>query len=224
MGMKGWAIKNEDRPARAPAEIPRRLKDRLYPVVLDLFSKNDFYQVNLREISRESGLSTSTIYRYFSSKEELLFTILNEKLSEIRELVRVHIQGLDSTREILRKILWVTMDFYDRNPGVAITSFITVPMRTWMREESFIREDERRVLVDIVTAARKRRDIDLSLEVREIFDVYYMICYRAIYTWYYHGMRWKLVDTIPGYFDRIWRMLAPPEGQDRGRGGKRPRG
>ena len=222
--MKDMVQKNEDRGARAPAEIPGRLKDRLYPVVLDLFSKNDFYQVNLREISRESGLSTSTIYRYFSSKEELLFTILNEKLSEIRELVRVHIQGLDSTREILRKILWVTMDFYERNPGVAITSFITVPMRTWMREESFIRADERRVLVDIVTAARKRRDIDLSLEVREIFDVYYMICYRAIYTWYYHGMRWKLVDTIPGYFDRIWRMLAPPEGQDRDRGGKRPRG
>ncbi|MBP7603698.1 MAG: TetR/AcrR family transcriptional regulator [Spirochaetes bacterium] len=222
--MKDMAQKNGDRGVRAPAEIPGRLKDRLYPVVLDLFSKNDFYQVNLREISRESGLSTSTIYRYFSSKEELLFTILNEKLSEIRELVRVHIQGLDSTREILRKILWVTMDFYDRNPGVAITSFITVPMRTWMREESFIRADERRVLVDIVTAARKRRDIDLSLEVREIFDVYYMICYRAIYTWYYHGMRWKLVDTIPGYFDRIWRMLAPPEGQNRGRGGKRPRG
>jgi AcrR family transcriptional regulator len=221
--MKDRTDKIPDYAGRAAAEIPRRLRERLYPVVLDLFSKNDFYRVNLREISRESGLSTSTIYRYFSSKEELLFTILNEKLSEIRELVRVHIQGLESTKEIVRKILWVTMDFYDRNPGVAITSFITVPMRTWMREESFIREDERRVLVDIVTSARRRGDIDLSLEVREIFDVYYMICYRAIYTWYYHGMRWKLVDTIPGFFDRIWRMLAPPEGHENGQAKKRRR-
>lgn len=221
--MKDRTDKPRDRGGRPAVEIPARLRERLYPVVLELFSKNDFYQVNLREISRESGLSTSTIYRYFSSKEELLFTILNEKLSEIRELVRVHIQGLESTREILRKILWITMDFYDRNPGVAIASFITVPMRTWMREESFIREDERRVLVDIVTAARRRRDIDLSLEVREIFDVYYMICYRAIYTWYYHGRRWKLVDTIPGFFDRVWRMLAPPEGQASGLAKKRPR-
>lgn len=221
--MKDRTDKIPDHAGRAAAEIPRRLRERLYPVVLDLFSKNDFYRVNLREISRESGLSTSTIYRYFSSKEELLFTILNEKLSEIRELVRVHIQGLESTKEIVRKILWVTMDFYDRNPGVAITSFITVPMRTWMREESFIREDERRVLVDIVTSARRRGDIDLSLEVREIFDVYYMICYRAIYTWYYHGMRWKLVDTIPGFFDRIWRMLSPPEGRETGQAKKRRR-
>lgn len=221
--MKKKTTKNEGPAPRPEAEIPDRLKERLYPVVLELFSKNDFYRVNLREISRESGLSTSTIYRYFSSKEELLFTILNEKLSEIRELVRVHIQGLENTREILRKILWVTMDFYDRNPGVAITSFITVPMRTWMREESFIRKEERRVLADIVKAARRRADIDLSLEVREIFDIYYMICYRAIYTWYYHGMRWRLVDTIPGYFDRVWRMLAPPDGQRKSRraGGRR---
>ncbi len=221
--MKDRTDKTGARGEQTADEIPQRLRERLYPVVLDLFSRSDFYQVNLREISRESGLSTSTIYRYFSSKEELLFTILNEKLSEIRELVRVHIQGLESTKEILRKILWVTMDFYDRNPGVAITSFITVPMRTWMREESFIREDERNVLVEIVTAARRRRDIDLSIEVREFFDIYYMICYRTIYTWYYHGMRWKLIDTIPGFFDRIWRMLAPPDDPGHGTGKKHPR-
>ncbi len=53
------------------------------------------------------------------------------------------------------------------------------------------------MLADIVTSARRRGDIDLSLEVREIFDVYYMICYRAIYTWYYHGMRWSSSTPYP---------------------------
>jgi TetR/AcrR family transcriptional regulator, fatty acid metabolism regulator protein len=42
--------------------VPDKVKARLYPVVLDLFSSQDFHKVNIREISRRSGLSTSTLY------------------------------------------------------------------------------------------------------------------------------------------------------------------
>ncbi|HPQ28958.1 MAG TPA: hypothetical protein PLQ82_10810 [Desulfobacteraceae bacterium] len=30
--------------------LPEKLKNRLYPAVLELFSDNDFHQVNMREI------------------------------------------------------------------------------------------------------------------------------------------------------------------------------
>jgi AcrR family transcriptional regulator len=119
--------------------LPAKVKERLYPAVLDLFSQHDFHQVNLREIYRRSGISPSTIYKYFPSKEALLFAILDEKITEVGRLAEIHIKGIESTREIFRKIFWVTLDFYDQNPGVAITAFITVPMRTWMREQSYIR-------------------------------------------------------------------------------------
>src|SRR4030042_5558529 len=100
--------------------MPDKLKERLYPAVLSLFSQKDFHQVQIREICKRSGLSPSTIYKYFASKEELLFTLLDESISEIVSLVKVHLQGLESTKEIFRKIFWVSMDYYDRNPGVAI--------------------------------------------------------------------------------------------------------
>ncbi len=207
--MKKSSIKINPFSKSADKEIPVKIKDRLYPVVLDLFAHNDFHQVNLRDISTKSGMSTSTIYRYFPSKEALLFAILDEKLSEIRRLVSIHIQGIESTKEIIRKIFWVTMDFYDRNPEVAIISFVTVPMSTWIREPGFIRGEETRVLVDIMKGAKRRNDINTKVALQFINDVYYMVCYRYIYTWYYHGMKWKLVDTIPQFFDHVWKMLEP---------------
>jgi len=203
------AEKLERRKTAGPS-LPEKLKERLYPAVLELFSDNDFHRVNMREIYSRSGISPSTIYRYFSSKEELLFTILDEKISEIAELVRIHIQGIESTREILRKIFWVTLDYYDRNPGVAITAFITTPLRTWMREKSYVQKDTMDILSRIYSAAIERGDIDPEIRVSDCLDQYYMHCYRQIHLWYYHGMKWKLVETLPRFFPILWKTISPP--------------
>lgn len=184
-------------------------KQRLYPVVLDLFSKKDFHQVNIREIYKLSGLSPSTIYRYFTSKEDLLFTILDEKIIEIRELIKDHIRGLDSTKEIFRKVFWVTLDYYDNNPGVAITAFITVPMRAWMREDTYTTPEILDILNIILEHGRKNGEIDPSITPQMARDLYYMFSHRQIYVWYYHQMKWKLVDTIPRFFDQFWKIMSP---------------
>lgn len=190
-------------------EVPQKIKDRLFPAVLELFSEHDFHRVNIREISKRTGVSSGTIYKYFSSKEELLFSILEEKISEIGLLVREHVAGLDNTREIFRKVFYVTMDFYDKNPGVAITSFITVPMRTWMEEDSYRREEEQYFMAEVMAQARKRGDCDTSVDNRHIADLYFMFCYRHIHSWYYHGMQWKLAERISDFFELFWKILAP---------------
>lgn len=189
--------------------LPDKIKQRLYPVVLDLFSRRDFHQVNLRDISHQTGISTGTIYKYFSSKEDLLFSILDEKMSELPGLFAAQVQGLDDTAEIFRKIIWVSMDFYERNPAVAITAFITVPTRTWMQEHSYRREDVKTILRELVEHGKARGDIDTSVTPRIIEMMYYMFCYRHIHTWYYHGMKWKLTDRIGEIFDLLWKAVRP---------------
>jgi AcrR family transcriptional regulator len=192
-------------------QIPAKLKERLYPAVLDLFSKKDFHQVQIREICKRSGLSPSTIYKYFTSKEALLFAILDEKICEIVSLSKIHLQGLESSKEIFRKIFWVSMDFYDRNPGVAITAFITVPMRTWMNAASYTKNDFLGVTAEIIRLGLERKEIDPRVDPKQIRDLYYMYCHRQIQLWYYHGMKWKLVDTIPRFFDLFWKTVSPPQ-------------
>jgi AcrR family transcriptional regulator len=206
-----------------PVRMPEKLKERLYPVVLDLFTQKDFHQVQIREICKRSGLSPSTIYKYFTSKEALLFTILDERINEIASLARVHLQGLESTKEIFRKMFWVSMDFYDRNPGVAITAFITVPMRTWMKAASYTKNDFLEVTADIIQHGLKRNEIDPGIDPKQIRDLYYMYCHRQIQLWYYHGMKWKLVDTIPRFFHLFWKTVAAPENKSTPRSPKRAR-
>lgn len=190
--------------------FPEKLKKRLYTVVLKLFSIKDFHQVNLREISASSGLSTATIYKYFKSKENLLFSILDEKLLELESETMRQIVGLRSLKSIFLKMLLATMDYYDRNTGLAITAFINVPTRTWMQQRTFKRSNEY-IFAALLASDKERSEVDSAMDERRLRDLYYMICYRVIYSWYFHGMKWKLIDAIERNF-YLWRkMLANPK-------------
>ena len=202
------------------ASPPARLKERLYPVVLDLFSKKDFHQVTMRNICRLSGVSPSTIYQYYTSKENLVFSILDEKISEIPPLIEEHVKGLESVREVFRKVFWVTMDYYDRNPGVAITAFITLPMRTWMSDPSYAKKDAGLFFRKIVEWGRRRDELDPEVGYRQVVDLYYMFCYRRIHMWFFKGRKDKLADSIPGFFPLFWKTVSKNEEAPR----SKPRG
>ncbi|MDQ7781934.1 MAG: TetR/AcrR family transcriptional regulator [Desulfomonilaceae bacterium] len=197
---------------RSGYDIPEKHKSRLYPAVLELFSKRDFHQVDMRTISKNSGVSIATIYQYFPSKEALLFSILSEYLEELVDLIARHLQGLDSSKEIFRKVFWLTMDFYDNRPGVAVTMFITVPTRTWMQEDAYKIGNE--LMDEIIGAALERGDIDPRIDSRRFKDIFYMISYRIIMSWYYFGMKWKLVDAVEKDFEIFWKLLAPESPED----------
>jgi len=189
--------------------MPEKLKERLFPVVLRQFSMKDFHAVNIRDISKESGISTGTIYKYFSSKEDLLFSIIDEKLRDLASLLRMHIAGTENIREMFRKLFWVTMNFFDNNPELAITAFITVPLKSFMANKPYRRETEIDILNGIVEKAKKRGAVLSDIENHFFADLYVMIMTRHIQNWYVHGMKWKLADTINNLFDFFWKVVAP---------------
>ena len=203
--------KNKDNLTGRP-EIPEKLKQRLYPAVLELFSDYDFHRVNIREISKRTAVSSGTIYKYFRSKENLIFTILDEQIAQISVLISYHINGMADIKEIFRKVFWVTMDFYDNNPGVVVTAFITVPMRTWMQDDSYKKQYDLSILKQHFDIARNKGEIDPDISSRQVVDAYYMVCYRYIHNWYYAGMNYKLTEKLDEYFKLFWKIMMPVTG------------
>ncbi|MBU8909743.1 MAG: TetR/AcrR family transcriptional regulator [Desulfobacterales bacterium] len=57
------------------AELKEKEKEARRQIVIEsalaLFAKKPFYEVGMREVANEAGISPATIYRYFSSQEEL---------------------------------------------------------------------------------------------------------------------------------------------------------
>lgn len=52
-------------------------KDKIFDTALDLFSKKGYDSVSVRKIASEVGIKESSIYNHYSSKKDILMSILN---------------------------------------------------------------------------------------------------------------------------------------------------
>ncbi|MCP3876509.1 MAG: TetR/AcrR family transcriptional regulator [Desulfobacteraceae bacterium] len=67
------------------AELKEREKEARKQIVVEstlaLFAKKPFYEVGMREVADEAGISPATIYRYFPSQEELFHEAFIQDIS-----------------------------------------------------------------------------------------------------------------------------------------------
>jgi AcrR family transcriptional regulator len=68
---KGWIVLAESRFAELREKEKEARKQIVVESALALFAKKPFYEVGMREVADEAGISPATIYRYFPSQEEL---------------------------------------------------------------------------------------------------------------------------------------------------------
>jgi len=188
--------------------VSDKIERKLYPVVLEFFCGNDFHRIKLKDISTISGVSTATIYKYFNSKEALIFSILEYHMQLMIKEMKSHLQGIESTREKWRKLFWVIFNHYDNTPGLAVTFFITVPTGTWMQEPAWPRRDMQGIFLPIIREGKERGEIDNSLTETQIVGQFFMHLGRAVQLWYYHKMKWPLVDSINRFFPVFWKTVS----------------
>lgn len=72
-------------------------KDKIFDVALDLFSKKGYDSVSIRTIASEVGIKESSIYNHYSSKKEILMSIL--------KYFEEYFQGNPLDDENVRKLL-----------------------------------------------------------------------------------------------------------------------
>jgi len=116
------------------------IKKRLEPVVKAAFSRQDFHQCNMRDIAKKAGVGYGTIYKYYGSKEKFLFAFVDEWLGELVARIIDHLQGLEEIKEKLRKAFWVQLDYYERNPDLGRIILMTIPLTTWMADQTFVQK------------------------------------------------------------------------------------
>src|SRR5690625_1902140 len=108
----------------ASAEIQRGIgpkgldpvtRKRIEETVLELFSQREFHRVRLVEVARHANISLQTIYKYYGSKERLLFESLDTWFFKLAGRMLDHLQGIETYKDKLRKVFWVTLDVFEQN-------------------------------------------------------------------------------------------------------------
>jgi|GEM_PF-267832 len=72
-------------------------RTQILNAAVKVFSELGFKKARIQDISKLAGVADGTIYKYFRSKEEILFTLPVENTKELIGIQREHLSGLKDT-------------------------------------------------------------------------------------------------------------------------------
>jgi len=72
----------------------------------DIFSIKGLENTSVAEIAKSAGVVDSILYHYFKNKEDLLFCALSEKMIEVMQELKLHLEGIEDAVSRLRKMIW----------------------------------------------------------------------------------------------------------------------
>jgi AcrR family transcriptional regulator len=191
--------------------LKQSILQRLEPVVLDEFSGGDFHQVNMRDIAKKASVGYASIYRNFKNKESLLFWFVDKWLSELVVRMTDHLLGLEEIKEKIRKIIWLQLDFYNRNPKVGRIIMITVPLNIWMQDETYRQTRLTGVLLKVLKEGKEQGVLDPDLPTELMLDVINGMIRRIFTMWVYRGQSGELTDQAGLMFEVCWRAIVNPK-------------
>ena len=194
--------------ATVPAQMRPELRAKLRAAVLRAFSRADFHHVDMRSIAAECGMSFSTIYKYFGDKEHLLFEFISEWLQELRLRLADGMQGLESSREKLRRCLWIHLQYYQENPGVGRVMFMSVPLQTWMQDDTFVQAEFFIPMRALIKQAQQEGVIDAGLHPLQVIDFFIGSIQRTVVMWEYRKQRYPLTDQFESLYQMLWSGIS----------------
>jgi len=80
-----------------------------------VFAAKGFFSTTMSDIAREAEFGTGSLYKYFKSKEDLYFTLIDEKVEEINGPVKAELSQKTPAVERIKKVLSLQFEFFERN-------------------------------------------------------------------------------------------------------------
>jgi AcrR family transcriptional regulator len=187
------------------------VSERLERAVLDIFSNSDFHKANIRDVAKRAGVSFSTIYKYYGSKERLVFAFVDIWLGKLTERIVDHLQGIENLKEKLRKVLWLQLDYYERNPHLGRILFMTLPMATWMADETFQQKKMIHLYLDVLRKGQAEGILNPKVRAGTLLDFMLGLVQRSFVMWIQRGGKESLAAQANVLFEMVWRGMTNPD-------------
>jgi AcrR family transcriptional regulator len=84
-------------------EIKReKKKERIIEAAAELFSNKNYHEVMMDDVAKLISVAKGTVYNYFTSKEELYFTIIHTRMENLLSILKQKIESENSSIDSLR--------------------------------------------------------------------------------------------------------------------------
>ena len=148
----------------------RNKRQLILKVATEVFAEHGFQETTISQIARKANIAEGSIYDYFENKEDLLFSIPEERMENFLSTLRAHLKGIKGALPKLRKIIWYQLDFYENNQDYTRTLLLDLrqhPRFNRSKAYGMIRQYSK-IILEIIEKGKKEG------EIRENVDPYHL--------------------------------------------------
>lgn len=178
---------------------------------MEVFSNCDFHKANMRTVAKKAEVSFSTIYHHYESKEGLLLAFVDLWMCDLTERMIDHLQGIENLKEKVRKVFWIQLDYYERNPEIGKILFMTLPMKTWMDDNSFKQNKMFDQLMKVLRQGQKEGTLNPRARTGVLLDFIFGLVQRSFIMWVFRGQKESLAAQANDMFEMVWQAISNPE-------------
>ena len=192
------------------SKMDAQTKARIEEAVLDIFAEREFHRVGLIEIARGANVSLQTLYKYYGSKEALLFSALDTALGRLATRMVDHLEGIEDFKERLRKVFWVTLDYFEKHPKVAQIVMSSVYLGTWRKQENFQNPVLFGTFLKVLGEGRAKGVLTDEVDEKYLLDYIMGVMFRLVQMYILRGQKEPPTKQAGPLFEMLWRAIAKP--------------
>ena len=197
--------------ARELSRLPPETRERIERAVLELFSEQEFHKVNLGELASRAQTSLQTIYKYYGGKDALVFATLDRQLGFLATRMREHLHGIETYKDRLRKVYFVVLEFFEKNPQVGRMIHTSVSSSSWANDVTFRQPELMSTFMKVLAEGRDQGVLTDDVDQRVLLDVFLGVLWRLVHMYFARGMRHPPTREAEASFELVWRALSRPE-------------
>ncbi len=184
-------------------------RERMLEVAAELFSKKNYHEVMMDDVARLTDVAKGTVYNYFSSKEELYFSIMSSKLenlnTSLKNKIASEISIIDSLHTYIIHLYMFMMKYQN---------FFLMYQKEYMNAQNEFCDELRgmsdelkSILSDVIYKGKREnqfRDVDESFSVKLVLGSIFGAVQRGVENKYTGE---KLIEEREKLFDFILHGL-----------------
>ncbi len=192
----------------------KRTEQQILSAALRVFARDGISRSRIADIAAEAGISTSTLYEYYRSKEDLAYDVPMHHLAAFFEDYRLAVAGKRSARERLTLYLTMSADFAREHAEWARLFYLEIWPSVFVSETELRHsvDDFARVVIYLLQQGEREGDWPAGRDAFQTAAILMGGVNQVIITWLLYRRPRNLTKASIDIVERILGMLTiePP--------------
>ena len=190
----------------------RAKREAILDVAIGLFARYGFRKTSVADIIRGAGVARATVYKYFSTKEDIFQAAIQREIQDILRRVREEVEKESTTRDRLRAAILTHIAEIRRRVNVyrVTTEVLSDVIPRSEREAERLLDEALDVYVWILTEGVKAGEVVVDDVEAAAWSV--ILAFKGIFMMTAAGqVEERMTGVVDTLLDIIWNGLKPRE-------------